>query len=278
MKQFKTLFFLSLSFLSLTGMKTTSEATTTDGKINFTEGEGETSGPIKVIKPGTEKEMITISESYGNRTSGGLRFSFVPSFNFGEAEISVTDQVYYAKTIPYVLSNPSSSQKEQYIPPFLQVINESGENHQFAVYAWASSFKGTSGHELVDSRIKLSNFSGRNTILDKGSKGNPNEGLGNVDAVGSGYLKVPNLASMADKSVTIPTKQSDASFIFASNDGDKTRGSASSVVFAENYDPKNMYGKEEIMESIALHVPATDKPKKELYHSTIAWELEDTIR
>ncbi len=282
MKNYKKIVtFLSLSLMALAINQNQTLAAPikgdTDGKIKFTEGEGPIDGPIQLIKPGTEKEMITIDKSMGNRTSGGLRFSFVPNLNFGEGELSVTDQVYYAKTIPYKLSDPTSSQDEQYMPPFLQVINESGEDHQFSVYVWATTFK-SSTHELVDSRIKLADFSGRNTMLDKGDKGTANEGYGNVDAVAASYLNVPDLSSLPDKALTIPTKQSDATFVFSSANGEKTRGTASSIVFGKDYSPKKSYPKEGVMESVSLHVPATDKPKKADYVSTITWELEDTIR
>ncbi|MBO0477331.1 WxL domain-containing protein [Vagococcus sp. DIV0080] len=282
MKNYKKIVtFLSLSLMGLAINQTITSAAPvegkTDGKIKFTEGDGPIDGPIELIKPGTEKELITIDKSMGNRTAGGLRLSFVPNFNFGQGEISVTDQVYYAKTIPYKLSDPASSQTEQYMPPFLQVINESGDDHQFSVYVWATTFK-SSTHELIDSRIKLANLSGRNTMLDKGDKGTSNEGYGNIDAVAANYLSVPNLSSLPDKALTIPTKQSDATIVFSSANGEKTRGSASSIVFGKDYSPKKVYGKDDVMESVSLHVPATDKPKKADYVSTITWELEDTIR
>lgn len=282
MKNYKRIVtFLSLSLLGMAINQSTASAAKvegqTDGKIEFTEGKGPVDGDIELIKPGTEKELITIDKSLGNRTSGGLRFSFVPNLNFGQGEISVTDQVYNAKPIPYKLSDPGSSQTEQYLPPFLQVVNESGEDHQFAIYVWATTFK-SAGHELVDSRIKLADLSGRNTMLDKGDKGTANEGYGNVDAVGAGYLKVPDLSSLPDKALTVPTKQSDAALVFSSVNGEKTRGSASSIVFGKDYSPKKAYGKDDEMTSVSLHVPATDKPKKADYISTITWELEDTIR
>lgn len=278
MRYSKIFLILSLSLLTTTSMNTLASAATTKGEINFTEGDGEITGPIKLIKPGTEKELITIEETQGNRTKGGLRFSFVPNFNFGEAKISVTDQIYYAKTIPYKLSAAGSSQVEQYMPPFLQVVNESGVDHQFAVYVWATPFKSSTNHELMDSRIKLSDFAARNTYLDKGNKGTANEGYGNVDAVSAGYLTVPNLSSLPDKALTVPTKKSDSILVFSSANGESTRGNASSIVFNENYDPKKVFSKEEVMESVMLYVPASDKPKKMDYVSTITWELEDTIR
>lgn len=278
MKILKPLLYLSMSFMVLGGaIQTVYGDSKTEGVVEFTAGEGEDQGPIKLIKPGTEKELISIDQQLGNRTTGGLRFAFVPNFEFEQAELSVVDQTYYAQTIPYTYVDSEAGQGTHYLPPFLQVVNESGLDHQFAVSAWATNFKSSSNHELVNSRMKLADFSARNTALDSGASGAADEGYGNVDAVAENYLRTPNLSSFADKRLTIPTKQSEAVSIFSSADGEKTRGTASSLVFQKNYSPKERYEEKAKTEAVMLEVPATDKPKKEVYYSVITWELEDTI-
>ncbi|HCM89361.1 MULTISPECIES: WxL domain-containing protein [Vagococcus] len=261
MKLTKLSLICSVTALTILSVGTTSvHAATTKSKVNFTEGTGPEGDALTLIKPGTKDKFITMDSESGSKSNGGIRFSFIPSLDFGTAKISVTDQNYFAKPVSYTTKDDAT---KKYIAPFVQVINESGTNKKYKVTVSASLFKSaTSNHELLNSKIKLSNMSARNNSLDSDD--------GNVDAVEQGLISIPEGAALE-----IPTSGGPVE-VFSSADGDKTLGNASSVVFEKDYAPNKAIASTSEMKSVVLTVPASDTPKKEAYSSTITWNLENT--
>lgn len=246
-------------------------ANVTDGKIKFTEGTGPVTDELLLIKPGTEKEQIIVDKEQGSKSTGGIRFSFIPNLDFGNGQISIIEQTYYAKPLAYKGLKDEVNAPKKYLPPFVQVINESGLNKKFAVSVWATPFKTPEGNVLENSRIKLKDFQARNNVLDA-----EKNGQGNVNAVERGYLKVPNLTALPDQAFVIPTQAADAKPILDSVNGDLTLGTASSVVFQDNYTLGSDLTEKSEMKSVFLTVPPSDSPKKDKsYTSIITWDIID---
>lgn len=265
MKLSKMSCLFALTVLAATGnsMVTNAADGTTKGKINFTEGTVDPGGSLTLIKPGTPDSVITMDGSSGNQTTGSLRFSFIPNLDFGDANISVLDQIYYAKPVEYTEKGDAT---KKFLPPFVQVLNESGLPKNFKVKVYATPFTSVAtNHVLTNTEIKFKDLKSRNSLFDKT---NPN-----TDA--TAYITLPNLASTNGEFI-VPKEAANAKELFGAADKDKTIGSASSVVFQKDYKLGSELKADSKIESVLLSVPASDTPKKEAYSSTINWNLEDT--
>lgn len=241
-------------------------STTTEGKVKFIPndgGSGENPGPIELIKPGTNDQIITMADGQGKGMNGGIRIAFVPNIDFGEAQVSVMEKSYPAKMIKYKF-NEGADQSEKFIPPFIQVIDERGSDKGFKVEVAATQFTtGTeeAGHTLLGTKIQVKGSKLTNQSSDK--TGGP--------AVDTLLTAIQNDKSIStDAQVLMTTKE-------GAGVGPATNNAASSLVFDSEYAKDKVYGATDVTQSLKLVVPQGDQPQADkTYTSTITWTLTDT--
>ncbi len=271
---------LSAVAISAFNQDANAESIDTTGKVKFEGPTGPTDpeGPFALIKPGTYDEWITIPKGEGKQTTkGDFRFTFVPNFDFGTVTVSSTDKYHNLKhSIPYQSFNPDEKnwydkddgRTVKHLPTFLQVENLRGTNVEYKVSVKASQFVNEDGKKLDNTTIQIKDFLTRNNLLDKDT---PNTNAKDILAgPGLDPDKYLSLRSDADIQImnTVKTK------------GKETDGSASSLIFFDDYKLTEDYDDAEIAknESVRLFVPAADAPTVgKTYTSDVIWTLEDTM-
>ncbi len=257
-----------LSVNQASAVESVSEKTQGTVKFGPNDGGGKTPGknePIDLIKPGTADEIISIDGGQGTATPGALRFSFIPSFDFGEVAISSKTTKYEAK----MLTAKDKDKKEFLIPHFLQVINEQGNHQPFKVYVRTNGFLGfneegieDNGEDLQNSRIVLKQSSVFNTRA-------VNENSDWLDGVFNLYKE----SSEDQKKFVINETDKE---ILSSKDGKKTDVSASSMVFDSNYTVKRSYAENSNNSSVYLEIPYGDfTDVSKTYEAIVEWSLSN---
>lgn len=236
----------------------------TDGTIKFTDSLTPETGTI--VKPnendltGSKEEPITLPGK-GSNGSGSLRIQFVPNFAFGEKAGFTSDaQEQNVKVIEY--SNAAGVATGKYIPPFVQVTNNTGDaNVKWKLNAKATKFVQVDaagvavpgGHELTGAHISLN---GSSLTTTKG------------DTAGAGLLADKQAAAVIPFDGT-------SSVTVLSSKGD-TNGKQISNVFHDNYVENGTYATGDSA-GVKFIKPSGVSARKDVnYKSIITWTLEDS--
>ncbi|MGX7013479.1 WxL domain-containing protein [Vagococcus silagei] len=249
----------------------------TTGEVSFTKGGGpvDPDKAIKLVKPGTKEKVIYLNQkTEGTSTGDDLRFSFVPNIKFGSVKVSSVSERHPALPLEYTEKDPETAAEAENpkfkIPPFVQVIDETGNKDGFEVKAGAEVFKvkETTGlvetTDLQNTRIEFTGQTLRNTLLDGGA--------GDADAASM-------LAGFAAEGSQFLVPSNDVVIMNSKTDVD-TNASASSSVFQADYKHTIDYSTPDNikMKNVLLNVPAGERPKAgKTYVTNITWVLEKGV-
>lgn len=291
MKNSKVIFALGLGIASIGIFSQTvsAEDAKTNGSVSFAKPDNpDPNKPFTLVKPGTNNEWITIPKGVGSLTTDPtFGFSFIPSLNFGVTEVVTYDQYKFSETsIPYQsyditkkdYFNEKDGRPVKYLPPFLQVVNLRGTSKPYQVGVKASKFTYTGENGAVlstleNTAIEVKDFTLRNNLLDK---------VADTDAVS---ILTANVSNGSNAGYTrLRANETIDLMRTKEGKGKETDGSASSLVFANDYkstktDYPNLFNKTKDKpdyESIRLFIPSGDTPEAERqYKATLTWELKD---
>lgn len=246
----------------------------TKGSVTFKKGGSEINedGTIELIKPGTREEFITMKTGMGTKTTGDLRFEFVPNIKFGDVKISSSSKKYPALPLEYTVKPAEDAEETteavtNFIPPFIQVTDESGKEKTFKVTAKATLFEKVD-LENPDAEVNTSDL--QNTRIKFLSGKLSNNILNTAEALDADATSI--LGGLVEGGVTLNATSD--SEILTSKDGTKTNATASSIVLDSEYLSTQAYTAADKMTKILLDVPAGERPTADTtYESTITWNL-----
>lgn len=231
----------------------------TQGSVQFkTQGDDSTGD---VILPGTEEEVIF--PETGNHSTGPLRFTHVPDFDFNVVEIESKSVLTNAMTEKYrmLATDPASLAKD--ISNFVQVEDVRGEQKDWSVTVSASPFTAADP--------KITPLEKTHIVLQEGK-------LFNTRMTSA---EIENAVTHTAKGLTLTTE---GKLLMATTEGANTDSSKTSLVFNNAYSKDEPAGGTTEKEGrlynpgVQLQVVGTDEKMKDVkYVSTITWTLVSGI-
>lgn len=270
MKKTKIITTLAVSTIVLASLApvslATSENTTTEGKLIF-----ETVGPGDegtVVKPDTEAEII-VPEG-GNHTTGPLRLTYVPDFDFGKVTLDSKNITASAKFNTFKETDPVTGQAV-------------GDLKEIAHFAQVEDIRGKKGDwELTVKATKFIPAKTTNKPLDHSHIVLTQGKLFNTTKQSDIETRVEKLALPT----AIPNDNKTSMLVMKTNPGQHTETSKTSVVFNNAYTAQDLVGgvpapqpnKDRLNPGVQLKAYGTDeKAVDDTYTATLTWTLASTL-